>query len=79
MYYPDSYMACMHTRNNLKVTSEAMLKCNWMTKELIEEIETHYHQTEHFITERFKTLCKGNISPFSHYCPNNVPKGPHIC
>ena len=75
VYYPDFYMTCMRTRNNLKVTGEAMLKYNWMTEELIEEIETHYLKTEHFIMDRFKNSCKRKISAFTHHCSIMFPQG----
>ena len=64
----------MQTRNNIKVTSEAMLDFNWMTEELIEEIETYYPQTEHFIMDQFKNSCKRHISPFPHHFPKMFPK-----
>ena len=74
VHYPDLYIACMQTRNNIKVTSEAMLDFNWMTEELIEEIETYYPQTEHFIMDQFKNSCKRHISPFPHHFPKMFPK-----
>jgi hypothetical protein len=75
VYYPEFYMRCMTARSNLKELGHAMLKYNWITDELREEIETHYPQPEHFIMDRFKSSCKRDISAFSHHCSKMFPKG----
>ena len=47
VYSPDCYMTCTPSRHNPKETSKDMLNYNWMTEELVEEIENRYPKPEH--------------------------------